>query len=164
MRKKGLQAAGHTDYVTQIIMVDTDVTRFEIQNQIDTLPQKDVEGQIKEICTDIETRRKNIPCISVSDKIMDWLYHAVGATYIANDTDKSFIVNEACIKCGICAKICPADNIKVTNHVEDLHHCEGCLGCLHGCPENAIHLKNEQSEVRYRNAGVSLKELIDANN
>ena len=43
MRKKGLQAAGHTDYVTQIIMVDTDVTRFEIQNQIDTLPQKDDE-------------------------------------------------------------------------------------------------------------------------
>lgn len=158
------RAAGHTDYAAKIIMVDTALTRFETQKQIDTLPQKDVEGQIKQICADIEAKKKNIASVSAFDKVVDWLYHTAGAAQIANDRDKGFIVNDACIKCGTCAKICPADNIKVTDHVEYLHHCEGCLGCLHGCPKNAIHLKNEQSAVRFRNSEVTLKELIDANN
>lgn len=59
------KAAGHTDYVTQIIMVDTDVTRFEIQNQIDTLPQKDVEGQIRALllmrhASNVESVQKSV--------------------------------------------------------------------------------------------------------
>ena len=32
------KAAGHADYVDKIIMVDTALTRFESQKQIDTLP------------------------------------------------------------------------------------------------------------------------------
>ena len=158
------KAAGHTDYATKIIMADTALTRFETQKQIDTLPKKDVEGQIKRVIADIEARKKSIPRVSVFDKAVDWLYHTAGASQIADERDKGFIVTEACIKCGTCAKICPADNIEVTDHVEYLHHCEGCLGCLHGCPKNAIHLKNEQSSVRFRNAEVTLKEIIDANN
>ena len=115
-------------------------------------------------CADIEARKKNLASVSAFDKVVDWLYHTAGAAQIASDRDKGFIVNDACIKCGTCAKVCPADNIRVTDHVEYLHHCEGCLGCLHGCPKNAIPLKNEQSAVRFRNAEVTLKELIDANN
>ena len=158
------KAAGHADYVAKIIMVDTALTRFETQKQIDSLTEKDVDGQIKKVCTDILARKHSIPDVSAFDKAIDWLYHKAGASQIADDRDRLYIVEDSCVKCGTCAKICPADNIRVTDHVEFLHHCEGCLGCLHNCPKKAIHLRNEQSDARFRNADISLKELINANN
>lgn len=158
------KAAGHADYVAKIIMVDTALTRFETQKQLDTLPEKDVPGQIEKVVAEIKARKKGTPKVSLFDKAVDLLYHKAGASQIADDSDKRFIITDACIKCGTCAKICPADNIRVTDRVEYLHHCEGCLGCMHNCPKQAIHLKNEQSSVRFRNKEVSLKELINANN
>lgn len=158
------KASGHADYVTKIIMVDTALTRFETQKQIDTLPKKDVEGQIARVIEDIKQRKTQIAKVSVFDKIVDKLYHTAGAAQIADDRDKGFIETDACVKCGTCARICPADNINVTDKVEYRHHCEGCLGCLHNCPKNAIHLKNEQSAVRFRNPEVTIRELVGANN
>lgn len=158
------KAAGQADYVAKIIMVDTALTRFETQKQIDTLPKKDVEGQIEALRADIAARKKGVAKVSLFDKAVDLLYHKAGAAQIADDRDKGFLVTDACIKCGTCARLCPSDNIKITDRVEYQHHCEGCLGCLHNCPKNAIHLKNERSTVRFRNPDVKLKELIDANN
>lgn len=159
------QAAGHADYVNKIIMADTALTRFESQKQIDTLPQKKVDEQIEAVKADIEERRKNLPSVSLIDKAVDWLYHTAGASNVAPEKAKSHIVNENCIHCGTCARICPSNNIVVTkDKVEFLDRCEGCLGCLHNCPKNAIHVKNEKSNARFRNADVSIKELIDSNN
>ncbi len=158
------KAAGHTDYVAKIIMADTALTRFETQKQIDTLPKKKVDEQIESVCRDIEQRKHSILKITLFDRMVDWLYHTAGAAQIAPDKAKTHIVNDQCIRCGTCAKICPSNNIVVTDHVEFLDWCEGCLGCVHNCPKNAIHLKNEKSSVRFRNAEIKLKDLIDANN
>ena len=159
------KAAGHADYINKIIMADTALTRFESQKQIDTLPEKKVDEQIRAIKADIEARKKNVPEISLFDKAVDWLYHTAGAPNVAPDKAKAHIVNENCIHCGTCAKICPSNNIVVTKEkVEFLDRCEGCLGCVHNCPKNAIHVKNEKSNARFRNAAVSIKELIDSNN
>ena len=70
---------------------------------------------------------------------------------------------DKCIRCGICAKVCPANNIKVTDHVEFSDHCEVCYACLHNCPQSAIHLKKEASDVHFRNEYISLKDIIEAN-
>ena len=156
-------AAGHADYVAKIIMADTALTRFESQKQIDTLPEKHVDEQIEAVRADIEARKHNIPKVTLGDKAVDWLYHTAGASQIAPDKAKAHIVNDQCVLCGTCARICPSDNIRVTDHVEFLDHCEGCLGCVHNCPKNAIHLKNEKSNARFRNADVKLPELIKAN-
>lgn len=54
-------------------------------------------------------------------------------------TDK-FKVSNACISCGICARDCPVDTIKITmdrpTWVKE--SCLLCLRCLHACPTNAI--------------------------
>jgi ferredoxin len=67
------------------------------------------------------------------------------------------------VRCGICARICPADNITVTDTVTFSNRCEVCYACVHNCPQNAIHLKNERSAVRFRNEHISLQELPAAN-
>ncbi len=157
------KAAGHADYVAKIIMADTALTRFESQKQIDTLPEKKVDEQIEAVCADIQARRHNVPDVTLFDRAVDWLYHTAGASQIAPDKAKAHIVNDQCVLCGTCAKICPSNNIVVTDHVEFLDHCEGCLGCVHNCPKNAIHLKNEKSNVRFRNAEIKLTDLIKAN-
>lgn len=77
---------------------------------------------------------------------------------------QKYIVNDDCNSCGTCAKVYPAKNINVQEMVEFFDHCAGCQACLHLCPKNAIHLKNEKSDVHWRNPEVSLKEIIQANN
>jgi ferredoxin len=51
----------------------------------------------------------------------------------------------------------------VTDKVEFGDRCEWCLGCVHLCPKNAIHLKSERSAIRWRNPDVSLHDIIEAN-
>lgn len=82
---------------------------------------------------------------------------------LRKDTALDYIVNDNCIRCGICAKVCPAGNITVTDKVTFSDHCEVCYACLHYCPQNAIHMKVERSEVRFRNEHVSLQDIIRAN-
>ena len=55
-------------YINAIQMVDNYLPGFEMQNQIDTLPQKDVDGQIQRVCKDIEERRKTEVKITVKTK------------------------------------------------------------------------------------------------
>lgn len=48
-------------------------------------------------------------------------------------------VNEKCIDCGWCEKLCPRDNIKIIDgkHIFG-NNCVICLRCVYGCPQKAI--------------------------
>ena len=56
-------------------------------------------------------------------------------------TDKHFWVDEeACIQCGLCAKLCPVDDIEgLPPHWKHDGSCTNCLACYHHCPQHAIH-------------------------
>ena len=94
---------------------------------------------------------------------MTAIHTAMGKTILRKDAAQGYIVNDACILCGTCAKVCPANNITVTDKVSFSNCCEVCYSCLHNCPKNAIHLKNEKSAVRFRNEHVTLGDIIAAN-
>ena len=63
-------------------------------------------------------------------------------------TDKRFHVEkDRCVKCGICANVCPVGDIK-GGHGEYpvwLHHkdCLTCFTCYHHCPHHAIEFGNQ---------------------
>ncbi|MBO6040600.1 MAG: 4Fe-4S binding protein, partial [Oscillospiraceae bacterium] len=81
-----------------------------------------------------------------------------------NDNDIHCVLAHACIRCGICARVCPANNITVSEEgVRFSDHCEVCYACLNNCPQNAIHLRREANTVRFRNEHVTLQEIIAAN-
>ena len=159
-RDKGLKLS----YINAIQMVDNYLPGFEMQNQIDTLPKKNVEGQIKKLLADIESRAETPVKINAAVKAQMAMYQKMLAKRILRkDTAQEYIVTDDCVRCGICAKVCPANNITVSDKVRFADRCEVCYACLHNCPQNAIHMKNEKSAVRFRNEHISLKDIIEAN-
>jgi NAD-dependent dihydropyrimidine dehydrogenase PreA subunit len=54
-------------------------------------------------------------------------------------SDRSFHAEASCTGCGLCQKVCPADNIELRNGKPVwLGGCLKCLACIHRCPERAI--------------------------
>ena len=53
--------------------------------------------------------------------------------------DRKFIVQSQCTHCGLCARVCPVENIRMENGTPVWQHrCEQCMACLQWCPVEAI--------------------------
>ena len=67
------------------------------------------------------------------------LYYRFGLP-ACQDTSKFSVDANACVGCGLCAKRCPADAIKMHDGVPTWNkpECAACLRCLHSCPKGAI--------------------------
>ncbi len=77
--------------------------------------------------------------------------------------DEKFICDKAaCVKCGMCEKICPVKNIS-RPHASPVwnHNCVECLGCLHICPKKAIDVGEvTKGRKRYINWNIKPKDLF----
>jgi len=76
--------------------------------------------------------------------------------------DLFFSVDSTCDKCGLCARVCPANNISLVEGKPKWNHrCEECLACLQWCPQEAIQFKKStKGRKRYHHPDVSLKDLL----
>lgn len=75
-------------------------------------------------------------------------------------TDNSYSVNEKCNGCGICEKVCPVDNIKMTeNKPAWQNHCENCLACYNWCPQHAI-TGGIPGNYHYLNPNVRISDFV----
>ena len=76
--------------------------------------------------------------------------------------DQNFRAGEACSQCGLCAKICPVENISLGEAGPVWqHHCTQCLACLHACPQQAIELGQKTvGRQRYHHPEIQIKDLL----
>lgn len=89
-----------------------------------------------------------------------------GLMHFAPHMDKYFTVSDACVKCGICKKVCPVNNIDLRQDGKPYfkHHCEQCVACIQNCPAKAINYKDKtQGRKRYTHPDISWKELAKLN-
>ncbi|MBI5016050.1 MAG: hypothetical protein HZB55_11275 [Deltaproteobacteria bacterium] len=79
--------------------------------------------------------------------------------------DKKFWVDGKCNSCRVCAKICPARNIKLEGgRPAWLHRCEQCLACIQWRPKEAIQCGTKPPGYRrYRHPEVELAEILRLN-
>ncbi len=98
-----------------------------------------------------------------------WLFNAIFSGLIyrsfawyVHKADTYFNTTDDCNGCALCAKICPAGNIRIENRLPVwLHKCEQCLACLHWCPQQAIQYKNRtKTRNRYHHPDLELKDMI----
>ena len=151
------------DYTAELKMVDNYLPLFDVEDEIKKIPGKKTDETLARICADIVARKHALT--------RNTLFKSTGALALkpmlkktnSGLASRDFTVNGDCIKCGTCAKVCPAGNISVKEKVEFADRCYSCFACLHACPKNALHVKGEKSNKRWRNPDVTLKELIDSN-
>ena len=152
-------------YINTIKMVDNWLGHFEMEKQMKNEQKKQIDRHLEKIISDINSNKKwfhkDLFAVRLfSKKLLKSDEYAIGTGI----TDKC-TVEDACTKCGICAKVCPANNIKVENSKPVFHaECLSCLACTQNCPQNAIRLSNEKSKVRFRNQHIKLNEIIESNN
>ncbi|MDR2010890.1 MAG: EFR1 family ferrodoxin [Bacteroidales bacterium] len=151
------------DYMNELLTVDNYLPVFDVNDQIARLPEKKTAENIEKIVSDIHNRKTNLPKASVSLKVLTAFIQSMSGVFSSGKAAQKFIVNEKCKHCGICTNVCPVSNINIADKVVFSDRCESCFGCVHHCPANAIHLRNEKSTARYRNAEVTLKEIQNAN-
>jgi ferredoxin len=151
-------------YAKSLLMVDNYLPGFDVADQIAMLPQKKTDAHLAEIKADIDSRKPFVATASAVQRAMTAVIKSGEKLVMKGTQAQGYAVTGQCVKCGICARVCPTGNIAVEDKVRFADKCEWCLGCVHLCPNNAIHIKGERSNKRWRNPDVSLNEIIEANN
>ena len=159
------EAGRELDYIYAVKMVDNYLPMFEMQEQMDTVGAKDVEGQLDFVCSEIAERKKRPAVITERTySEMARFKKMLADPILRKETAQEYLVDDTCIHCGVCAQVCPANNIVVSEEsVTFLDRCEVCYACLQNCPKGALHMREERSTVRFRNEHITLKEIIAAN-
>lgn len=77
--------------------------------------------------------------------------------------DRLFSVEDNCIGCSQCSKVCPANNIEMVDGKPKwkLENCQACFACAQWCPVTAIqYTKRTIGIERYHHPGVKVQELF----
>lgn len=72
------------------------------------------------------------------------LFPKIMGPYLAveQEYDKGFYTDNRCTGCGICAKVCPTQNITLNEKKPQWNHkCHGCNACVAYCPNKAVQFK-----------------------
>lgn len=75
--------------------------------------------------------------------------------------DYPFVVNQDCVSCGICSRVCPCANIEMKGGKPAfLHHCSNCMACVVSCPKRAIGYEINAGDRELLNAMASRTPLV----
>lgn len=150
-------------YSNSISMTGNHIPLINIESE--KLIDKDIESNIQQLISDISNSKSYI---NNGMLLGGLLRNALKVVNIVHpiDSPTNFSVNDKCIKCSTCIKVCPRANVSFSelNKVNFGNHYESCLACVHNCPVKAIKVKGDKNpKARYRNEHVSLKEIIASN-
>ena len=148
-----LQALGITEVLSSYSLImpesyiglpfmDVDPKEREIRKK------ENAAQELAVVCEEIFDRKEGISRLVKGP--IPWFFTKVVGGFFENVliTDKRFhIEKDRCVKCGICANVCPIGDIK-GGHGEYpvwLHHkdCLTCFTCYHHCPHHAIEFGNQ---------------------
>jgi MinD superfamily P-loop ATPase len=76
--------------------------------------------------------------------------------------DSKFEVDEKCNTCGICARVCPSNNIAMQKGRPVWNKkCDQCLACIQWCPKEAIQCgKKTAGYKRYHHPSITVGDIM----
>ncbi|MCX6111759.1 MAG: EFR1 family ferrodoxin [Proteobacteria bacterium] len=92
--------------------------------------------------------------------ILPWISYKISQFLFTMPSFRKKVIKfnkEKCIKCGLCAKLCPVRNIVMHEHPVLDGKCEACVRCNSFCPTGALYRKKDGEHV-YR--AVKPEELL----
>ncbi len=97
--------------------------------------------RVRHICQVVSHRQQGV--VELIRGAIPYTYtYVIGGYYNKHlITDRKFWVDaSACIQCGLCARLCPVDDIEgLPPRWKHDGSCTNCLACYHHCPQHAIH-------------------------
>jgi ferredoxin len=108
-------------------------------------------------------KRETLPYEEKNSFPSKLLGRLLSKSFKPKDKDKNFWTDAQCNGCGICSKVCPANNINIiSNRPKWLHQCEHCLACMHWCPKRSIqYKKGTMKRKRYHHPEIKVSELFN---
>jgi len=96
------------------------------------------------------------------DKVMKSVGSMMYSSFDPYEKDENFWTDGKCNGCGICAKVCPANNIIMNDQKPQWQHkCEQCVACMQWCPQKSIQYKKVTiKRGRYHHPDIAAKELF----
>lgn len=165
LRSCGIEAK----YINTVIMHDNAIIVFDMDQQRSIEEEKQVDAHLAVIRADIDARKVMIqqPEQGEIDFYNGYIEHVrkTGPMY----SFPLYRVEDRCISCGTCTKVCPRGCIRMENGrpAYDYTDCINCMACIQACPVKAIQfasVREPNPNARYRNPHISLAEIIRANN
>lgn len=166
----------HFDYIRPVIMVDNWLHHFNMDDQ--KAMDKHIPEQLALVKADLAGHRHYIEPVSEADRELHDTAYRQSGLYKTHGfrfhSERHFVVTDACVRCGICTRVCPRGNWRVgEKKAETSGQCDYCLACIHACPQKAIQFADlhdaflvpeANPNSRYRNPNVGIKEIVAANN
>lgn len=157
------QSGSSLSYGAEILMpVSSRIAYGGEATQIEELVEKQKDA-VEKCVQDIKQKKCNAEEIK-EKRILAMMSKWVGDSSLGKKLLKKNVDPERCAKCGMCAKICPVDNITMTEDGPVFgDKCTDCLACVHWCPQAAIGFrgKNIRKEQQYHHPEVQLKDMVD---
>ncbi|MFP3155017.1 4Fe-4S dicluster domain-containing protein [Lachnospiraceae bacterium ZAX-1] len=151
------------NYSNFLNMAENYLPNFPMDDVVAKQRNDSAQIKLKEIKADIKVRTNRLYKDKFSDKAKYVMGGMAYGKILAPNLDERFQINDTCIKCGICVRICPVNNIWMADKPQFQHRCIHCMACIQNCPVKALRHTKEGSGGRYRHPGVETKEIVEAN-
>lgn len=157
LKHKGIKL----NYGERLDMFSNYVVGYEMRDTIDEEAEQS-SIDLKPMVNNIKNHIGN----KLDTRLTPRHFTSIAFRAIVSNMDKNFEISDECVKCRICEKVCPANNITAPNNSKPhfMHNCEHCLACLQNCPKKAINYKHKtQNRKRYIHPSISWKDLAILN-
>jgi NAD-dependent dihydropyrimidine dehydrogenase PreA subunit/flavodoxin len=156
----GRYATGPSNYIVAGyygLLVKSDI---KLEKLLASLREK-THQYAEEIKADMRFVERSNPFVFTVNRLMS----SISSRDVLKDTsggDKDYSASDKCTGCGICIKVCQANNIVMTGNKPSFQHeCYRCMACMQYCPQNAVFFNGKElNKSKYTHPDYPAEKMI----